>query len=63
MNAKRRTLLNNLIADLGIIKDDEETAYDAMPDSIKETPQGVILEEAIESIETAIGYLNEATEH
>lgn len=61
MNAKRKARLCNILADLGAIKDDEEAAYDAMPDSIKKTPQGVASEEAIDQLECAIDAIYEIT--
>ncbi|WP_417170807.1 hypothetical protein [Victivallis sp.] len=74
MNRTRREKIDSLIEQLDVLKsdiesltDDEQTAYDNLPETIQTGNRGELmmsaidnLESAVSSVEEAIDYLNEA---
>ena len=69
MNQTRRQKIKQAIDFVQDILDEEQEAYDGMPESLQESPNGIIsmeaqenLELAIESLEEAISYLEEASQ-
>lgn len=74
MNRTRREKIDGLIEQLDVLKsdiesltDDEQTAYDNLPETIQTGNRGELmmsaidnLESAVSSVEEAIDYLNEA---
>ena len=74
MNRTRREKIDSLIEQLDVLKsdiesltDDEQTAYDNLPETIQTGNRGGLmmsaidnLESAVSSVEEAIDYLNEA---
>ena len=69
MNKKRRKEIENLResisetkAKLQYLLDEEQQAFDNMPESIQESERGEEMQEIIEYMETAIDGLEEATE-
>lgn len=74
MNRTRREKIDSLIEQLDVLKsdiesltDDEQTAYDNLPENIQTGNRGELmmsaidnLESAVSSVEEAIDYLNEA---
>lgn len=70
MNKSRRSRIDDLIqkiedlcADIDYIRDEEEDAYNNLPDSIKDSERGETMSEAVEHLEYAISCLEEATEN
>ena len=66
---KVKTVLESLATTLERIKDDEEFAYDNMPENFQDSERADIsqnaidnLEYAVDSMEEVIDYLSEATE-
>ena len=76
MNKQRRkelekiqTKLSEAYTDLETIRDEEEEAYDNLPENIQDSERGEVmqdaistLEDALNSIEEAIDYLNDILE-
>ena len=74
MNRTRREKIDSLIEQLDVLKsdiesltDDEQTAYDNLPENIQTGNRGELmmsaidnLESAVSSVEEAVDYLNEA---
>ncbi len=74
MNRTRREKIDSLIEQLDVLKsdiesltDDEQTAYDNLPETIQTGNRGELmmsaidnLESAVSSVEEAVDYLNEA---
>jgi len=67
MNKDRRIRLNGmvgqieqLIADLEAVRDEEQDARDNLPQSIQDGERGEAMLEAIDSMETALGQLEDA---
>lgn len=67
MNKTRRKkiveLINKLdvmIGDLDVLKSDEESCYDNLPDSIRDSDRGNEMEEYISAMEDALSSLEEA---
>jgi hypothetical protein len=67
MNKARRNRLHaamrqitSLYELLDQLKDEEQEAYDNLPDSIQEGERGGIMEDAMNSIDDSMGYLEEA---
>lgn len=70
MNAKRRKEIEKLSAQIEEIKiaidslrDDEQDAYDNLPDSLQETERGQKMESAIEALDYASDDLQECLDH
>lgn len=70
MNAKRRKEIEKLSAQIEEIKmaidslrDDEQEAYDNLPDSLQETERGQKMESAIEVLDYASDDLQECLDH
>ena len=69
MNAKRREkidvvigLLGQAEGLLGEIQDEEQTAYENLPDSLFASERGSIMYEAIDNLESAVSSIREAVE-
>lgn len=74
MNKSRRSIIDEIIQkiedltqDIGLVREEEETAYDNLPESIQESERGEqmyeavgYLEDAISSMEEVADYLNSA---
>lgn len=45
------------------IKDEEQEAYDNMPESLQESERGQAMYQAVENLESAIDSLSEALDH
>jgi len=67
MNKERRKKLQNIVerleavkSDLENVTDEEQTAYDNMPESLQETDRGDAMQEAIEAMESARDSIEEA---
>lgn len=52
--------LEDLMSDLDLIMDDEQQAYDNLPESIQESERGEHMESVIEAIEDAISSIDDA---
>lgn len=70
MNKSRRSLIDEIIQkiedltqDIDLVREEEETAYDNLPESIQESERGEQMYEAIDNLESAISSLEEATEY
>lgn len=54
MNANRRKKLDQIRCDLQGVIDDEQSAYDNMPDSLRGGERGDQMQAAIDSMQTAL---------
>ena len=70
MNKSRRATLNmianslvELKSQLEIVRDDEQDAYDNLPESIQESERGDTMQEAVDNMEYAIDSLEEAVDY
>lgn len=70
MNEKRRKLINglvektrNLSLEVEKLKDEEQEYYDNMPEGLQNGEKGTAAYNAIESLNEAIGQLDEAADH
>jgi len=70
MNKSRRARIEIIIqqieditSDIDLIREEEETAYDNLPESIQESNRGEIMSEAISDLEDAISYLEDVSEY
>jgi DNA-binding transcriptional regulator GbsR (MarR family) len=70
MNKKRRdevrqtyAALQKVISDLKEINDDEQYAYDAIPENLQDTPKALESEECIDNLDSAIDSCQEALEY
>lgn len=68
MNKSRRSRIDtiieqidNLLSDLNEIRDEEESAYENLPESLQDTDRGQSMCDAIDSIEEALDCLEEAS--
>jgi hypothetical protein len=59
VNADRRKRLAAAIDELRAIRDEEEEAYEALPESFQEGEQGRVLCESIDNIDEAIEALDQ----
>lgn len=57
MNAERRKKLDQIKGDLQVVIEDEQAAYDNLPDSIREGEKGDQMQTAIDSMQTALDEL------
>ena len=57
MNAQRRKKIATLHDDLTVIRDEEQAAYDNLPDNIRESAAGDERQELIDKIEEAIYFV------
>lgn len=55
--------LDEIIASLNDIRDDEQDAYDNMPESLQSSYQGSRMTDAIDAIEEVISSVEEARQH
>lgn len=53
MNKQRRKKLTNIYADLEGLIEEEQEAFDNLPDSIQCSEQGEVFEEAVRAMEAA----------
>lgn len=67
MNNARRAQLKSIRADLDALKerlvavrDDEQEAYDGLPDSLRESERGTAMDEALGELDSADNALDEA---
>ena len=70
MNQQRRKkleklheLMTEISGQLEEIKDEEQEAYDDMPESLQESERGQAMYQAVENLESAIDSLSEALDH
>ena len=70
MNKIRRKNINTLIerleelrSDAELILDEEQEAFDNLPESLQEAERGELMQESIEALEEAISSLEEALEN
>ena len=70
MNKSRRTRIDDLIQkiedlcyDIDLLREEEDDAYNNLPESIQYSERGETMSEAIENLESAISSLEEATEY
>ena len=70
MNKSRRSRIDEIIQkiedlcyDIDIIREEEETAYGNMPESIQVSDRGDAMSESISNLEDAVSSLEEATEY
>lgn len=57
MNADRRKKLDQIKSDLQVVIEDEQAAYDNLPDSIREGEKGDQMETDIDSMQAALDEL------
>lgn len=57
MNAERRKKLDQIKSDLQVVIEDEQAAYDNLPDSIRAGEKGDQMQIAIDSMQTALDEL------
>ncbi len=55
-------LLRDLADDTGTILDEEQEAYDNLPDALKDAERGEAMQESIEKLQHALDSLNNAIE-
>ena len=55
--------LSDIISDLNEIRDEEETAYENLPDSIQFSERGDAMSEAFDNIDEAISMLEDASSY
>ncbi len=55
--------LNEIQADLAWVRNDEEEAYDNLPEGIQSSERGDSMEEAIDAMDNADGSLQEAIDY
>lgn len=67
MNKQRRKDINECVSQidtlqsqLDAIMKDEQDAYDNLPESLQESEKGEVMTNAIDNIQTAIDYLDDA---
>jgi len=60
MNKARRNRLEKLIGELVEVREDEQEAFDNLPESLQSGERGEAIESAIDSIEEAMDALTEA---
>lgn len=57
-----REKLEELLEELEAIKDEEQEAFDNLPESLQASERGEAMEEAIENLAYSIDYIEEITE-
>ena len=57
MNKQRFARLAIVISELGAIQDEEQEAFDNMPENFQEAPQGQTMQEGLEALEEAMSAL------
>lgn len=57
MNAERRKKLDQIKSDLQVVIEDEQAAYDNLPDSIRDSARGDQMQVGIDSMQTALDEL------
>lgn len=57
-----REKLEELLEELEAIKDEEQEAFDNLPESLQDSERGDKMTEAIENLEYTIDYIEEITE-
>lgn len=50
--------IDDLVSDIQSVLDEEQEAYDNLPESIQESCKGEVMQNAIYSLEEALGYLD-----
>lgn len=55
--------MDEAVSLLNDIKDEEQDAYDNMPESLQESERGCRMSEAIDNIDEAISSIEEAQQH
>ena len=70
MNNARRKRIDSLIDGINavstgiqILRDEEEAAYDALPESLQDTGRADAMQEAVENLESAVDALGEAVDY
>ena len=70
MNKSRRARIDDLIqkieditADIDLVREDEETAYENLPESLQESERGQLMYEAIDYLESAMSSIEEVTDY
>lgn len=69
MNNERRKRIANVISkleeakeELDSLRDEEQEAYDNMPESLQESDRGYAMEEAVDNLESAYNSVEEAVD-
>ena len=68
-NARRKQIgrfidnLNAAAAGIQTLRDEEEAAYDALPESLQDTGRADAMQEAMENLESAVDALGEAVDY
>lgn len=69
MNKSRRSRIDDLIQkiedlcyDINALRDEEEECYENLPEQFQDSERGEAMYEAVENLDTAISYLEEATD-
>lgn len=68
-NARRKQIgrfidnLNAAVAGIQTLRDEEEAAYDALPESLQDTDRADAMQEAMENLESAVDALGEAVDY
>lgn len=55
-------LLEEQLEELNALRDEEEEAYDNLPESLQETERGEAMQEAIDNLDSAVSSIEEAIE-
>lgn len=70
MNKSRRSRIDEIIQkiedltyDIDVLRDEEEEAYDNLPESIQDSDRGQVMYDAIDNLDSAISSLEEVTEY
>lgn len=70
MNRARRSRIDAIVskleelsADLGMLRDEEQEALDNVPESLQAGEAGQRMEEAVDTIESAISGVDDAVDH
>lgn len=70
MNNARRKRIDSLIDGINAVstgiqtlRDEEEAAYDALPESLQDTERADAMQEAMENLESAVDALGEAVDY
>lgn len=59
MNAARRKIIDRALADLRAVQDEEQSAYDNLPESIQASSRGDEFQENIDALEEACSQLDQ----
>ena len=70
MNKSRRTQIDrilerieDLLSDIDLVREEEQEAYDNMPESFQDSERGELMYDAIDNLESAYGSLEEVQDY